>query len=133
MNRSCTTVFPRKATPATPFLFSFFVVYYIRSNDTYSADPFVPQKLSAQSLTHMMDFGFTGFAGFGWLFMVLWWVLVVVGIIALIKWLMREGSDRPQSPPPAAGRLALDVLRERYARGEIGKEEFEEKRAMLER
>ena len=50
--------------------------------------------------------------------MLAFWVLVIVGIVAGIRWLLgqerRAGSDR-----------ALEILRERYARGEIGKEEFD--------
>ena len=50
--------------------------------------------------------------------MLAFWVLVIVGIVAGIRWLpgqeRRGGSDR-----------ALEILRERYARGEIGKEEFD--------
>jgi putative membrane protein len=54
------------------------------------------------------------------LMMLVFWGLVVVGLIVGIRWLMRG-----QRPFPAD--RALDILRERYARGEIGKEEFEAK------
>ncbi len=64
--------------------------------------------------------------GFGGIFMILWWVLIVVGIVALVKWLTApHGSTTP-------GRGALDILKERYARGEIEREEFEQKRRDLE-
>ncbi len=73
-------------------------------------------------MTNMMG-GWWGW--FGWIFMILFWVLVIVGIAALIKWLVaqtREGSRE---------KSALDILRERYAKGEINEEEFEEKRKNL--
>jgi putative membrane protein len=58
----------------------------------------------------------------------LWWVLLIVGIILLVRLLRRE----PQAGAPPAD-SALEVLKKRYARGEIGRDEFEEKRRDLER
>ncbi len=62
--------------------------------------------------------------GFGWWFggmimMVIFGVLVVIGIVVLIKLLLS------QSPGERSSQSALEILRKRYARGEITKEEFE--------
>jgi putative membrane protein len=54
---------------------------------------------------------------------VLWWVILGVGIVLLVRLLRRE----PQAGAPPA-ETALDVLKKRYARGEIGKDEFEQKK-----
>jgi putative membrane protein len=67
--------------------------------------------------------------GFGFVFMLLLWVLLIVAIVALIRWMLLAGSGGRQS---TGGRdHALEILRERYARGEITPEEFEAKRRDL--
>ncbi len=66
--------------------------------------------------------------GFGGLSMILLWVIIIVAVVALGKWLFGRSSslDLPRQ------KGALDILKERYARGEIGKEEFDEKKRELE-
>jgi putative membrane protein len=77
--------------------------------------------------------GMMGGYGGGWfgeIFMILFWILIIVGLVFLIRWLI-------QSTKPESGRLhssssrAIDILKERYARGEIDKQEFEEKKKDL--
>lgn len=63
--------------------------------------------------------------GFGMMFMmVLFWVLVIIGIVLAIRWLTNQDRERPSDS-------AVEVLRQRYARGEIDKEEFEAKKRDL--
>jgi putative membrane protein len=62
--------------------------------------------------------GFGSF-GFGWFWMVLFWGLV----IGLIVWLVVRLSKRDGSESKSN---ALDIAKERYAKGEISKEEFEQ-------
>jgi putative membrane protein len=66
----------------------------------------------------------------GWfgLMHILWWVLVILGILALIRWSSRRGL---QGVPPPEQDRAIAILRERYARGEIDKTEFEERKRDL--
>ena len=84
-----------------------------------------PSELN-QGNNSMMNFGFTPFGGFGWIFMILWWVLIIAGIVALIKWLTSQsrGTHNHEKSP-------LEILKERYAKGEIDKKEFEERKKDL--
>ncbi len=71
--------------------------------------------------------------GMGWLgmiMMVVFWGLLIVGGIFLVKWLV-QASGRGGIPAAGGGGRALEILKERYARGEITKAEFESMRADL--
>jgi putative membrane protein len=65
------------------------------------------------------DYGWGMGSGLGWLLMILFWVLVILGIIYLVK--VIAGSAKKVEKEETA----LDILKKRYARGEINKEEFE--------
>lgn len=69
-------------------------------------------------------FGFGGGAmGFS---MLLFWVLIVAAVVALVRGF--GGGRSGRGDPGPCERTALDILAERYARGEIDKTEFEQKR-----
>ncbi|WP_210210532.1 SHOCT domain-containing protein [Methylocystis hirsuta] len=67
----------------------------------------------------------------GPLFMILALAAVIVVAVLLVRWLSGPlyGPQPPYQPP--AARTPLDILKERFARGEIDKEEFEERRRVL--
>jgi len=79
-----------------------------------------------QGSNAMMNFGFMPFGGFGWIFMILWWVLIIAGIVALIKWFMAQSHGSP-----GHAKSPLEILKERYAKGEIDRKEFEDKKKDL--
>ena len=71
-----------------------------------------------------------GMGWFGGIFMMIFWILILVGLVFLIKWLIQSTNRTKPEAGGSAGR-ALDILKERYARGEIDKAEFETKKADL--
>jgi len=70
-----------------------------------------------------------GTGWFGGILMVVFWVLILVGLIFLIK-LLIQSTNRDKSTG-SGGNRALEILKERFAKGEIDKEEFESKKKDL--
>jgi len=63
--------------------------------------------------------------GIGMMLMMLaFWGVVIAGVVVWIRWLSGQGRQ-------ARSDRALDILRERYARGDISKEEFDAKKRDL--
>jgi putative membrane protein len=54
--------------------------------------------------------------------MLFFWGAVIIGAVVLVRWLLDQSKG---------GKSALQILQERYARGEIDKAEFEERRRDL--
>ncbi len=79
----------------------------------------------------MMD----GWGGFwvGPIFMI-FWLVVIVAVIAGVIWLVQSashhGAGRSNAP---SGSSALDILDERYARGEINRDEYLRKKQEMTR
>ena len=75
----------------------------------------------------MMNGGYGSFGAFGWLWMIFWWALIIIAIVALIKWIVNQFKGGV-----LLRKSVLDILKERYAKGEINKQEFEDKKKDLE-
>ena len=58
------------------------------------------------------------------LIMLTFWVLIIVGLIALVRWLVMQGR-------PSRTDTAYKIVGQRYARGEINKDEFDAKKRDL--
>lgn len=81
---------------------------------------------------HMMWWGGGWYAMiFGPLFMILFLAVLIAAVVILVRWL--GGPWQGTMPPHQAlpSRTSLDILKERFARGEIDKDEFEERRRVL--
>ncbi len=74
----------------------------------------------------MMD-GFTGHGwGMGW-----GWIIGIFIIVAII-WFFVKSANQSSTPIQPGSKSALDILKERYAKGEIDKEEFTQRKKDLE-
>lgn len=76
---------------------------------------------------HWGDFGGMGIGGFGfgWIFMVLFWAFVILGVVYLVKQL--SGGSKTG----VSRETAEDILKKRYASGEITKEEYRDKSSLI--
>ncbi len=74
----------------------------------------------------MMDgYGYGMMSGGYWILGLIFWILVIIGLVLLIKYLWEGGGAK------RGEESALEILKKKYARGEISKEEFEEKKKDL--
>ena len=68
--------------------------------------------------------------GILWMFMIMaLWFLVLLGLALVVRWLWRAGPRIGTVQPPEES--AMEILKKRYARGQIDKEEFEAKKRDL--
>lgn len=70
-----------------------------------------------------------GFPMIGGIVMFLFWALVIGGIVWLVVWLARGGAQSASNAlinTPSMNQTPLDILKVRYAKGEITKEQFED-------
>ncbi|MHB8619360.1 MAG: SHOCT domain-containing protein [Chloroflexota bacterium] len=58
---------------------------------------------------------------------IIFWLLIIAGAVLLVIWAVRQAG--PKEP---VSRRPLDILNERYARGELSREQFEQMRRDLE-
>ena len=72
------------------------------------------------------DFGM-GFGG-GGIFMILFWVLIILGVVYLVKMFLGGGPNEEKK-----SESAQEVLEKRFAKGEMNKEEFEDAMEVLRR
>ncbi|MGD8331621.1 MAG: SHOCT domain-containing protein [Acidobacteriota bacterium] len=73
----------------------------------------------------MYNMGWFG-GGAMWLF----WILLIVVVVVLARWLMPQGGS---SRPPAVDESPEGILKRRYARGELNKDDYEQRLAEIRR
>ena len=72
---------------------------------------------------HMQGYGLMGFGGFIGL---IFWVLLIVAVIAGVKWLVGSPAGKGQGPS------AMEILSRRYASGEISEEQYRKMKKDIE-
>ncbi len=80
----------------------------------------------------MWGYGPGGWGGMmvgGGLTMLVFWGGIILLVVLLARWIGGAGTGHPPAGPPRQS--ALEILQERYARGEIDKAEYEERRKTL--
>ncbi len=63
--------------------------------------------------------------GFGFIFMILFWGLLILGVMALFNSFNKSGT-------PNDGGEAIRILRQRFAKGEISAKEYQERKKVLQ-
>ena len=76
------------------------------------------------------EFGWWGM-GMGWLFMLVFWGLVIAALVVLVRFLSGRQGDGAAGGPRE--KTAREIVQARYARGEIDRNEYEQKMRDLER
>lgn len=76
------------------------------------------------SYSYYQPFGF-----FGPIFMIIFWIIIIMAVVSLVRW--GTGHSGRGHGCHGGGNKALDILKERFAKGEIDEKEFEEKKKVL--
>jgi putative membrane protein len=78
--------------------------------------------LDTYAMTHYFS-GFTGFGIVGFLIQLIFWCVVIGFLLTIV---IRNRGDNGRFPNKDGEKKAMDILKERYAKGEITKDEYDE-------
>jgi putative membrane protein len=69
-----------------------------------------------------------GFGGIGMIFGLIWFIAIMAGIVFFIVWIVKRSG---YAASDKTGTLSLEILKERYAKSELTKEQYENMRKDL--
>lgn len=99
--------------------YSIYFYYLTYNNDQH--DSGVVIQLNGMMGSSSFSYGYMGLG-------LIFWILIIVGVILLIKWLVDQGNTTGSGEQQMS---AMEILKNRYASGEITAEEFEEMKKRL--
>lgn len=70
-----------------------------------------------------------GMGPVGWIFMILVWGVIIFVLILAVRWVIQQGNPGNKKQAPQA---PLEILKARYARGEISRDEYDQMKRDLE-
>ncbi len=115
-----------KLSPLAAAVYGLPAAAFASESGSVSVTPVFATLQNSESYGHHMWGG-------GWFLGPIMMILVLAAIIALVvlivRWLGSHGTGSAQAAP---GRTPLEILKQRFARGEIEQKEFEERRRVLE-
>ena len=95
----------------------------------------LPTALWAQQTGQSFGRQMWGGGWHGWfvgpVMMIVFLAIVVVVVVLIVRWLAGPGHGPVATPHGPGGKTPLDILKERFARGEIDQKEFGERRKVL--
>lgn len=103
---------------------------WVKSGKTDRIFPMFPIFQNKKGRSKIMIYGM-GAHGWGMGFGMGWWWLIGILLVGLVVWLALRSASNANNPPQSHSKSPLDILKERYARGEIDKAEFDEKKKDL--
>lgn len=77
-------------------------------------------------------YGYGGWDPFGFVWGIFWVVILICCLVFLMRWIRGERHHGRHHGSLSGDRSAMEILKERYAKGEIDRREFEEKKKDLE-
>ncbi len=69
-------------------------------------------------------YGYSGYSIFGMFLGLVFFVLIIAGVALLIYWIIKQSSQEKGGQISSRNK-SIEILKERYAKGEINKEEYE--------
>lgn len=109
---------------ALRYIISTFAIFYVGlypAAGVFAAEPGRSEGWHMGLGSGMM--GGWGMGGFGGFFMMVFWILIIIGLIFMVKWLVQTKENGREGVK--AGSRAIEILKKRYASGEIDKSQFE--------